>query len=137
VIAYHDRAALLRDVTRLPGGSEVICAGRSMEPTVRPGDRVRVRACDRVRSGDVALFECPDSETYLLHRVVFRVPGTDWVAHIGDAGTDYPRFARLSRVVGRADLPRRPLRTRTYRAAVGVLARAAVRRLRRRLGRRQ
>ena len=49
--------SLIRELAGRPDGIWVTCAGRSMEPTIRRGDRVRVCAELPVREGDVALFE--------------------------------------------------------------------------------
>lgn len=120
--------ALVRDLASTPGGLWVTCAGRSMEPTIALGDRVRVVACDRVRSGDVVLFQA--SRARVLHRVVLCVPGTDWFVHIGDAGSDDgPGLARRSRVVGRALLQRRRPALPVWWAGVKRVARAARRQL--------
>lgn len=119
---------LMRDLARTPGGAWVTCAGRSMEPTVALGERVRVVACDRVRSGDVVLFEA--SRAWVLHRVVLCVPGTDWFVHIGDAGSgDGPGLARRSRVLGRALLPRRRPPLPVWWAGIERVAGAARRQL--------
>jgi hypothetical protein len=117
---------LLRDLARTPAGVWVTCAGRSMEPTLELGDRVRIVACDRIRSGDVVLFEARGA--YVLHRVVLRVPGTGWFVHIGDAGSgEGPGLAHGSRVVGRALLPRRRPPLPVWWAGIKRLARAAQR----------
>lgn len=119
---------LVRDLARTPGGAWVTCAGRSMEPTIRLGDRVRIIACDRVRSGDVVLFE--GGRGHVLHRVVLCVPGTPWFVHIGDAGSgDGPGLARRSQVVGRALVPRQRPPLPVWGAAIRRLGRAARRRL--------
>lgn len=97
--------ALLRDLVTA-GGAWVTCAGHSMEPTIRRGDRVRIVPCQRIHAGDVVLFE--GARGHVLHRVVLRIPGTAWFLHIGDAGSgDGPGLAHVDRVVGRAPLPRR------------------------------
>lgn len=129
--AVHD--ALLRDLAARPGGTWVTCAGNSMAPTIRCGERVRVEACKRVRSGEVALFAALRGG-YVLHRVVFAVPGTGWFVHIGDAGSgDGPGLAHVSRLVGRARVPRRLPSLPVWAAAVQRVARAAVRVTRRAL----
>jgi hypothetical protein len=99
------RRGLLRDLVAT-GGAWVTCAGRSMEPTIRLGDRVRIEPCARGRTGEVVLFEA--TRGHVLHRVVLALPGLPWFLHLGDAGSgDGPGLAHVSRVVGRARLPRR------------------------------
>jgi hypothetical protein len=77
-----------------------------MEPTVRRGDRVTVRACParRLRPGDVFLFEIPGG-AFELHRLVLALPG-GWLVHRGDNRV-VERFGvtRAARVIGRAELP--------------------------------
>jgi hypothetical protein len=119
---------LVRDLASTPGGAWVTCAGRSMEPTLKLGDRLRIEACDRIRGGDVVLFEA--SRAYVLHRVVLCLPGTAWFVHIGDAGSgEGPGLAHGSRVVGRAFLPRRRPPLPVWWAGIKRLGRAARRRL--------
>lgn len=121
------RDALLRELAALPGGTWVTCAGRSMEPTIRLGDRVRIEACTRVGSGEVALFAAQRGG-YVLHRVVLAVPGTGWFVHIGDAGSgDGPGLAHVSQLVGRAPLARRVPSVRVWAAALRRVSMAALR----------
>lgn len=128
------RRELVHDLARSAGGVWVTCAGRSMEPTIKLGDRVRVEACERVRAGDVVLFE--GSRSYVLHRVLFPLPGTSWFVHIGDAGSeDGPGLAHAARVVGRAELRRRLMPMSMWRAGARRVWRAGVRRVTRRIGR--
>jgi hypothetical protein len=135
VIPDHERRALFRDLAAQPSGAWVTCASGSMEPTIRPGDRVRIRACrgDQIRVGEVVLFETLTGGSLVLHRVVLRLPWIPYFLHLGDAGRPAgPGIAHLSRVLGRADLPRHPPSPR-------VLAQSVVRGLRaggRLLGRR-
>lgn len=131
------RLELLRELAATPGGAWVTCAGRSMEPTLRLGQQVRVRAGRRARVGEVVLFETADRQSYVLHRLVWRAPGVPWFLHLGDAGSPIgPRFARVERIVGVAELPRRRPGPRTVAAVARALARGAwrvgARRLRRR-----
>ncbi len=84
----------------------VICGGRSMEPTVKAGQRVRVRPCGKLRAGDVVVFKSRTSETHVLHRVVLKVPGLPWFVHLGDSPEAKAGLASTSQVEGRADLPR-------------------------------
>lgn len=112
--AVHD--ALLRELAARPGGTWVTCAGSSMEPTIRRGDRVRVEACTRARAGDVVLLAAR-SGGHVLHRVVLAMPGTGWFAHTGDAGGE-PALAHVSQLVGRAPLPRLTPRLPARAAAI-------------------
>jgi len=98
-----------------------------MVPTVRPGQRVRVRAGGRPRPGDVVLFETSDGARAVLHRVVFASRWSPWFVHIGDAGAR-AGLSRRERVIGVADLPRR-------RPSVTALARGGARLLRAARGR--
>lgn len=124
VLSQPHRRRLLDDLARTPDGLWVTCAGRSMEPTIRMGERVRVCVCERVHPGDVVLFA--GARGLVLHRVVFSVLGTGWFLHIGDAGSgDGPGLARVSTVVGRADVPRRIPPASVYLAAFQRLGRAA------------
>jgi len=104
------RHGLLRDQARSLQGAWVTCASESMTPTVRPGQRVRVRSGagkrPRVRSGAVVLFETNTGEQLVLHRVVFASRWLPWFVHVGDAG-QRAGISRRERVVGVADLPRR------------------------------
>jgi len=123
----------LRALAAASGGVEVVCAGESMRPTLHDGDRVRVHRCHTVTPGDVVLFETRDGTGTVLHRVVARIPGTPWFVHCGDAGRrGGAGLARLDRVIGRADLPRRRPPPASYLAAITLLLRTARRRLRRR-----
>jgi hypothetical protein len=131
--AAHD--GLLRELAARPGGTWVTCAGRSMEPTIRRGERVRVEACTRVRSGEVALFEALRGG-YVLHRVVLAVPGTGWFVHVGDAGSgDGPGLAHVRQLVGRAVVARRRPSLPVWGAGVKRVGVAAVRVARRALAR--
>lgn len=108
MIAWDEHRSLVRELAAHPRGVWVTCAGRSMEPTLRPGDKVLVRKCRRLRAGDVVLFETADGRDYVLHRVIWAVPGVPWFLHAGDAaGGAGPRPARRSQVVGCARLARR------------------------------
>lgn len=119
---------LVRELAHAPGGVWVTCMGRSMEPTIKLGDQVRVEACARVSAGDVVLFE--GSRSYVLHRVILAIPGTSWFLHIGDAGSeDGPGLAHRARVIGRAALPRQVPRLSVWRAGMQRLGRALCRQL--------
>lgn len=125
-IAPEGHDALLRALAALPGGTWVTCAGRSMEPTIRLGDRVRIEACDRVHSGDVALFAARRGG-YVLHRVVLAVPGTGWFVHVGDAGSGDPGLAHVSQLVGRAPVAGRAPSATEWAAALRRVAVAVLR----------
>lgn len=121
------RGALLRDLVAA-GGTWITCAGRSMEPTIRLGERVRIEPCPRVRTGEVVLFE--GARGLVLHRVVLTLPGMPWFLHIGDAGSgDGPGLAHAARIVGRARLPRRLPSPAVLGAGIHRLGRACRRRL--------
>jgi signal peptidase I len=97
-----------------------------MEPTLRYGDRVTVRACHprRLRPGDVFVFETV-SGPLEMHRLVAVLPG-GWLVHRGDHQI-HRRFGvtRAERVIGRVDLPRRtPGYAERARAAAFALRRA-------------
>lgn len=117
---------LARELARTPRGLWVTCAGRSMEPTIRMGDRVLVRTCERVRPGDVVLFQ--GTRGLVLHRVLFPLPGTRWFLHIGDAGSgDGPGLAARDTLIGRAEIACRLLPFRDYARSLGRLSMAAYR----------
>jgi hypothetical protein len=97
-----------------------------MEPTLRYGDRVTVRACHprRLRPGDVFLFETV-SGPLEMHRLIAALPG-GWLVHRGDHQV-HRRFGmtRAERVLGRAELARvTPNVTERARAAAFVARRA-------------
>jgi hypothetical protein len=114
-----DRTALLRQLAARPGGATVACAGRSMLPTVRPGDRVQVRR-GPVRPGDVVLFSTGDRVT--LHRLLWKVPLAPYFVHRGDAPGAALGISPTSALIGRADLPRVELSLRNRVAAVRRVA---------------
>lgn len=99
-----------------------------MEPTVRVGEVVVVRAVARVRVGDVVLFEhARAGGTLGLHRVVARLPG-GWVVHCGDAEGSRPGVTREERVIGAvAGMRRRPRAWQLRRAAAHVARRGLAR----------
>jgi hypothetical protein len=128
-MGLRDRRALVRELARSPSGVCITCAGRSMEPTVRPGQRLQVIAAGRPRIGEVVLFETADRRDLVLHRVVLAAPGAPWFWHIGDAGSpEGPARAHVRQLIGRALLPRR----RPALADLVAIAAAAARELRRR-----
>lgn len=81
-----------------------------------------------MRVGDVVLFFAGDgSDTLLLHRVTLRIPGLPYFFHAGDAAhARRPGIAHLSKVVGRADLPRRRPSARLIGASLVRGVRAGV-----------
>jgi hypothetical protein len=93
-----------------------------MEPTIPRGARVRVIPIDRIRIGDVILFQ--GGERLVLHRVLARLGPL--LVHAGDAG-GAPSLIRRDRVIARALTPRRapPLRRRLS-ALRAALTRSAV-----------
>lgn len=126
--------ALLRELVARDHGAWITCGGASMRPTIAPGDRLRVVACERARVGDVVLFEA--GADVVAHRVLARVPapGAAWIVHGGDASARATGFVREDRVIGRVLAARRvpPLRRRVAAAAAAlarlVWARIATRR---------
>ncbi len=124
-LSETQRRGLVRELANNPDGVSITCAGHSMTPTIRLGDRVRVRAGGTVQSGDVVLFEASRG-CHVLHRVVFTVPGTPWFLHIGDAGSgDGPGIARRDAIVGIANVPRRRPSMAAYRAGARRVLRGA------------
>jgi hypothetical protein len=49
---------------------KMTCLGKSMHPTLRPGDLLEVMVCDRVRQGDVVVYLPPGGDQYTVHRVI-------------------------------------------------------------------
>lgn len=121
----RDRRALVRELARTPAGIWITCAGRSMEPALRLGDRVRVKAARRPRIGDVVLLETADGRDLVLHRVILALPGLPWFWHDGDAGAPDPAPAHVRQLLGRANLARRAPRL----AALAAIARRSARAL--------
>lgn len=120
------RIALLRDRARSPAGLGLTCAGISMEPVIRLGQPVLVRA-GAPRRGAVAAF-VNRRGSIELHRLVLSTPLLDWWVHAGDNQVAAELgLVHGSQLVGLAEVPRaRPGAVLTTRAAVR-LARAAVR----------
>jgi hypothetical protein len=111
----------LRALASTPDGVEVECTGRSMEPTLHAGDRVRVRR-QPVHAGDVVLFEA--DEGVVLHRVIVMLPTLRRFIHCGDAGAEGgPGIASTERIIGRALLPPRRPGLASYLAAGRALLR--------------
>lgn len=126
MLSDADRHDLLRDLAANPDGAWITVAGRSMEPTLHIGDRVNIRRCASIRRGDVVLFESRDRRDVILHRVLAKVPGVPWFIHIGDGGNPTsPGLASTHAIIGRANLPRRSIRLRSYLAAIRRVIRGA------------
>ena len=83
------------------GQARLVCAGRSMEPTLPLGARVLVRPCADPRPGDAIVLETRSG--VVIHRLFARVPG--FLVHAGERGL--PGLARAAALVGRAELPAR------------------------------
>lgn len=128
------RIELLRERARSAAGLIVTCGGRSMEPALRLGDEVRVRA-GRAERGCVAAF-VNQRGSLELHRLVLALPGLDWWVHAGDNQVSAELgLVHGSQLVGIAELARKtPGPSETARAA-WVLARAAGRLTARAVGR--
>jgi hypothetical protein len=90
-----------------------------MEPTLREGEQVRVRAvrAAALRAGEVILFEIPGGAVE-LHRLIVRLP-RGVLVHRGDNPSARPGLVRVDRVIGRAELAARPP---GRRAVLGALA---------------
>ncbi|MBL8627580.1 MAG: S24/S26 family peptidase [Myxococcales bacterium] len=122
------RIELLRERARGggDGGLTVTCGGVSMEPVIRRGDAVRVRA-GRPRIGEVAAFVTRGGQLE-LHRLLARAPGLGWWVHAGDNQVA-PALGLVhdAQVIGVAEVARGPVSlTQRLRAAVR-LARAGLR----------
>lgn len=100
----HDaRLQLLRDRAATLEALQVTCTGSSMEPVIRRGDRVTVRA-QRPQVGMVAAFMTNHGELE-LHRLIAAAP-FGWWAHLGDNQVaPEPGLVHVSRIVGIADVP--------------------------------
>lgn len=130
MIPGNERSALLRELAQSSAGVLITCNSGSMEPTIRVGQSVRVRAIPGpvLRAGDVVVYEGKDG-VYMMHRIVLISPGRAWFLHIGDAPTrSGPRRALMSSIIGRVDRQRRRPPPRVYlQAARDVLRRYLVR----------
>lgn len=122
------RIELLRERARGGGddGLTVTCGGVSMEPVIRRGDAVRVRA-GRPRVGEVAAFVTRRGQLE-LHRLVARAPGLGWWVHAGDNQVA-PALGLVhdAQVIGVADVARGPVALTQRLRAVARLARAGLR----------
>lgn len=114
---------LLRDLAASPAGLTITCAGYSMQPVVWKGQAVTVRAAP-VQPGDVFLFVTGAGQLE-LHRLVVRLP-RGWLVHRGDHQVvpGYG-FTRAERVIGRAELARKPPRRGEVLRALAAATRAA------------
>lgn len=104
-----------------PQGVVVTCAGHSMEPTLSVGDRVRVWATGELSPGCVVLFRTINNDALVLHRVIFRLLGTPYFFHVGDAEADRAcqvGVAKVQQIVGYA----RELPPRTPKMSLVLLA---------------
>src|SRR5215472_3280619 len=91
-------------------------SGISMEPTIAPGDTVRIHCGEPVRVGDVAV--CQEGTRVLVHRVIAASPERGWILTRGDATAvpdlPIPTSSVLGRVAGLVtrdgdrDLPEAP-----------------------------
>ncbi len=124
-----DQIELVRQLAQTEVGATITCASPSMEPTILVGQEVRVVHRKVVVVGDVILFETVDGLDLVLHRVVLTVPGTPWIAQVGDASrARATALVHTSRVVGVAiDIAQRKPRTKVLAAAVFRFARRGVR----------
>lgn len=120
------RIELLRERARGDIGLTVTCGGVSMEPAIRRGDAVRVRA-GRPRIGEVAAFVTRGGQLE-LHRLVARAPGLGWWVHAGDNQVA-PALGLVhdAQVVGVAAVARGPVALTQRLRAVVRLARAGLR----------
>jgi len=118
------RAQLAREMAKRLEGLEMTCAGASMEPVVRQGEKVPVRP-GRVRPGDVFVFVTGGGELE-MHRLVVELP-RGWLVHRGDNGARYG-WTRVERVVGRCELPRRRPPARAIAGAIAASVWRAVHR---------
>jgi hypothetical protein len=121
------RIELLRERTR--DGLTVTCGGVSMEPAIRKGDQVRVRA-GRPRVGEVAAFVTRRGQLE-MHRLVARAPGLRWWVHAGDNQVA-PSLGLVheAQVVGVVEGARRAVALSQRLRAVARLVRAGLRRRR-------
>ena len=121
-ITAADRAALLHDLIKV-GGTQITCSGRSMEPTVSEGDQIQIRALERIRWGDVVLFETK-RDILVMHRVVLALPILPWIVQQGDAPGARPGLVRKCKLLGRAELPNKRPTVGTTFSGVRCLASA-------------
>lgn len=95
---------LLPTILRAKGQAELSVVGVSMQPTLRQGDIVTIRSCDRYEVGDIVVYRYKD-EGLLIHRLL-RVDGRGFCK--GDNAfrlEDIPLDAVLGKVVLQNGVP--------------------------------
>jgi hypothetical protein len=115
-------AAWVGGVIARRGAAVVRCAGASMQPTVRVGERVLVARCEHVRRGEVALIAT--GAGLVLHRVAARLPlpgAPPLLLHAGDACPFALGVTTDARVLGRAVVERRAPTLGTAARSLAVL----------------
>lgn len=104
---------LVRGVLVTQGVIGVSCGGRSMEPTILLGQRVKVTQ-GVPKNGDVILFESKTNQL-ILHRLVCWPMIGQWFWHIGDAPTPLgPRKAHKRAFIGVADMMRKEVSLKRF-----------------------
>ena len=80
-LAHADFLTLAAGLLRETGSLHFQARGRSMQPFIRAGDDVLIRAASgrRLARGDVVLFDAGGGSAR-LHRLVRRVPDGRWIA---------------------------------------------------------
>jgi signal peptidase len=103
--------------------------GPSMNPTLRPGDRLHIIPCDsrKVQRGDVVVFIPPGGDSKVIHRVV--AMDSQGIRTRGDNCTDVdPWILSPEQVLGRVVCARRRnKRLRVFGGPVGRLLAVAIR----------
>ena len=125
MIQEAQRIAILRDLAATGSGAAFTCNSGSMEPTIRVGEQVRVRAVPEaaIRVGDVVVYR--GARDFMLHRIVLIAPSRTWFLHIGDApSTRAPGRAAMASIIGVVDLPRKLPPARVYARAARHALRA-------------
>lgn len=125
--------ALLEELARRPEGLALLIRGDCMEPVLRQGDRVTLRARRLYLPGDLVAVR--GAAGLLVHRFLgYRPRLTRWeVWTRADRGLRPDRAALLADVLGRVEDLGVPLRSRLV--AVGSFVATALSALRRRLAR--
>ncbi|MDD9969318.1 MAG: S26 family signal peptidase [Myxococcales bacterium] len=126
--ALEAQPGLQRDAAR-PQGIWVTVVSTSMLPTLEPGTRIHVRRRP-VHIGDVIVFLTADCTRAVAHRVVFCMPGLPWIVESADCHRDDGAVAAIHRkkLIGVADLPRRPPTPSQCWAALRLMATGLARR---------
>jgi len=112
------------------GGVEITVRGRSMEPRLRDGDRVRVRRARFLLPGDVVVLRHGGS--FVIHRLLGGGPRrAGWrLLTQGDTRPRPDGWIDPERVIGVADAPcPLPWRLRSFARFAGAVARGLRRRL--------